>query len=362
MMRSEQFWHGGVGRSRHELGGKCAGQHEWLLGPGTSLASLCGSALGGSPIGSAEEGGAGQASGVVLFRDGSNRRLTLLNPRRNPMKLHMVVMMLAWSMFSIVAVPAASWAQCAGDCTTVSPVSNVPVNIDDSHAIHIEVDGSQGYRFWATGASGHAPDGCGRYTDVLAASPYLNAYLFSIPIDGQPVDLPAGVSGTRTLSLFFVEFGDGYLGDNWGSTQVLYQPLAGGQIQSVVVSPVSNIAFNCGGSNAAIHNMRLDYDYDICATGESHYASAYGLYGEAFLCVQRGCFSLLKAIPVDTGASIHLVAPGGTSVNPGYLWFPEFGSGVLDDNWGSTNVCFDGAPPTTPTTETTWGALKNRFR
>lgn len=278
------------------------------------------------------------------------------------MRFFFVSCTIALAALTLTAALAAPpvFGQCAGDCSTVSPVSNVPVNIDLSNAVHLEIPAEPGYRFWAVGESGHAPDGCGRYTDVLLASAYGNADLLSIPIGGAPVELAASsFPGTRLVNLFFVEFGDGYLGDNWGATQVFYQPLGGGQVQSVQVNPVANIAFNAGVSNCQTYIALLDADYDVCATGASHYAGVEGLYNEVFLCSQRGCDSELKAVPVDTGGRIYLSNPGVDASNPVYLWFPEFGSGYTGDNWGQTQVCFQHP---SPVLDISWGKVESLYR
>lgn len=251
-------------------------------------------------------------------------------------------------------------AQCGLDCTTVSPAANVPLNIDVSNAVQLQLDAAPGYRFWAVGESYHASVG-GRYTDVLAASGYGSGDLFSIPVGGAPVELaPSVFAGTRLVNLFFVEFGSGVLGDNHGSTTVYYEPIGGGPVQSVTVSPVQNIAFNCGASNAAVHDISLADSYLVCATGISQYADVLGVYGGVFLCVQGGAESHLKVVPIGAGGTLYLSTGSGSTANPAYLWFPEFGSGETGDNHGSTEVCF--TPGNVPVRDATWGQVKVMYR
>lgn len=231
---------------------------------------------------------------------------------------------------------SSSQAECAGDCTTVDPVANVPINIDTSSAVHLWLEGGVAWKFWARGRSLHAPDCGGIYSDVLVAGGWISGDVFSVPIGGDPVDLPASLSGNRLLNFFFVEFGSGELGDNSGSTTVYYQRADGGAIRSVVVDPRTNVVMNMNGSNAAVMSLDPTEHYTFCATGASQYAGTGGYYGAAFLCAQWGDESVLKAIPIDTAETIFLSA--GAS-GPVYLWFPEFGSGYLGDNHGGTQVC-----------------------
>lgn len=232
-------------------------------------------------------------------------------------------------------------AVCGGDCTAVSPIENVPINLDQSSAVHIQVEASVEYRFWAHGDSWHAPDCGGRYSAVLLASGYQDADLLAVPIGTGLAVLPANpVPGTRWVHLFFVEFGSGELSDNAGSTTVYYQPTEGGSIGSVVVSPVANVVFNCPDENPGVRNLSLSDHYRICATGSSQYAGEPGYYHGVFFCSQRGTETVLEAIPID-GPSVFLSATDLAGTNPGYLWFPEFGSGYLGDNSGLTQVCFE---------------------
>lgn len=242
-------------------------------------------------------------------------------------------------VLAILCVPAG--AECVSQCVTVDPVNHVPMNLDESSAATIDLDTGCIYRVWAEGASGHAPEHYGIYSDVLVASPGHCAAIFSVPIDGEIVTIkPDPTMSVRRYYLFFVEFGSGELGDNWGGTDVFFQPIDGGDILSVHVDPVSNVIFNCATEECQVMPLDLSTDRMIAANGAAQYADVMGHYGGVYLCVQWGLNTILKALsPNPIGDPLFLPDPGFTGTDPAYLWFPEFGSGYTGDNSGQIEVC-----------------------
>jgi hypothetical protein len=215
---------------------------------------------------------------------------------------------------------------------TVDPVSNVICNIGQSSASVLYLPTDRDYLLSASGTSYFAPTGI--YKEVFVAYQHAGnqfiaegtGMLESLPIGQSIMIRPDG-----PVYCFFVEFGDGYTGDNRGYTTV--QASSCGQCWACQVDP-RNAVVNVATSAAAVRGCGANNGITVSARGNAYFAGPTGAYRSVLVAYQDsdGGNARLRSLEIN-GGPLSLASDG-----PVYFFFVEFGSGYLGDNGGGVGV------------------------